>query len=39
MAGRLARTLLRHPGQLGLAMTLAIYGHHFRKICELKIAR
>ena len=28
----LARTLLHHPGQLGLAMTLAVYGHHFRQV-------
>ncbi len=29
-----ARTLARHPSQFGLAMTLAIYGHHFRKVAE-----
>jgi radical SAM superfamily enzyme YgiQ (UPF0313 family) len=30
-------TLVRKPKQLPLAITLAIYGHHFRKICELNI--
>ncbi len=30
-------TLLQRPGLLPLAITLAIYGHHFRKICELHI--
>jgi radical SAM superfamily enzyme YgiQ (UPF0313 family) len=30
-------TLVRRPRLLPLAMTLAIYGHHFRKICELHI--
>ncbi len=28
-------TLLRRPTLLPLAITFAIYGHHFRKICEL----
>ncbi|MBW1776402.1 MAG: DUF4070 domain-containing protein [Deltaproteobacteria bacterium] len=32
-------TLFRRPGLLPLNITLAIYGHHFRKICELKIAQ
>jgi hypothetical protein len=32
-------TLFRRPQFIGLAITLAIYGHHFRKICELKIAQ
>jgi len=30
-------TLFRRPGLLPLAITLAIYGHHFRKICNLHI--
>jgi len=32
-------TLFRRPQFFTLAITLAIYGHHFRKICELKIAQ
>jgi radical SAM superfamily enzyme YgiQ (UPF0313 family) len=28
-------TLIRKPRLLPLAVTLAIYGHHFRKICDL----
>jgi radical SAM superfamily enzyme YgiQ (UPF0313 family) len=32
-------TLMRKPRLLSLAVTLAIYGHHFRKICELHILR
>lgn len=32
-------TLFRRPGLLPLNVTLAIYGHHFRKICNLKIAQ
>ena len=32
-------TLFRRPQFLALAITLAIYGHHFRKICKLKIAQ
>ncbi len=28
--GFLATTLARHPGQFGVAMTMAIMGHHFR---------
>ena len=35
----LSWTLFRRPKMLPLAITLAIYGHHFRKICELKIAQ
>ena len=31
-------TLIRKPRLLPLAVTLAIYGHHFRKICDLYIA-
>jgi radical SAM superfamily enzyme YgiQ (UPF0313 family) len=31
-------TLFRRPQLLPLNITLAIYGHHFRKICKLKIA-
>jgi radical SAM superfamily enzyme YgiQ (UPF0313 family) len=27
-------TLIRRPRQLSLAVTLSIYGHHYRKICE-----
>jgi radical SAM superfamily enzyme YgiQ (UPF0313 family) len=30
-------TLFRRPELLSLAITLAIHGHHFRKICELRI--
>jgi radical SAM superfamily enzyme YgiQ (UPF0313 family) len=30
-------TLVRKPRLLPLAITLAIYGHHFRKICEINI--
>ncbi len=30
-------TLTRRPRQLPLAVTLSIYGHHYRKICELYI--
>ena len=30
-------TLFRRPGLFPLAITLAIYGHHFRKICDLHI--
>jgi len=32
-------TLFRRPKMLPLTITLAIYGHHFRKICKLKIAQ
>jgi radical SAM superfamily enzyme YgiQ (UPF0313 family) len=32
-------TLFRRPKMLPLTITLAIYGHHFRKICELKITQ
>ena len=32
-------TLFRRPQLFTLAITLAIYGHHFRKICKLKIAQ
>ena len=32
-------TLFRRPKMLPLSITLAIYGHHFRKICELEIAQ
>ncbi len=28
-------TLIRRPRLFPLAITLAIYGYHFRKICEL----
>jgi len=30
-------TLVRRPRALPLAMTLVVYGHHFRKICELRV--
>jgi radical SAM superfamily enzyme YgiQ (UPF0313 family) len=30
-------TLIRRPRLIPLAITLAIYGHHYRKICELYI--
>jgi len=30
-------TLSRKPRQLPLAITLSIYGHHFRRICEVNI--
>ena len=33
----LAWTLLRRPGMLPFAVTLAIYGYHYRKICESHI--
>ncbi len=32
-------TLFCRPKMLPLTITLAIYGHHFRKICKLKIAQ
>jgi len=35
----LFRTLFRRPKMLPLAITLAIYGYHFRKVCTLKIAQ
>ena len=31
-------TLFRRPSLFPLAVTLAIYGHHFQKVCELHIA-
>jgi radical SAM superfamily enzyme YgiQ (UPF0313 family) len=33
--GLLGWTFLRRPSQLSLAVTLSIYGHHFRKICRV----
>jgi len=30
-------TLRKRPGSLPLAITFAIYGHHFRKVCEIHI--
>jgi len=30
-------TLRKRPGLLPLAVTFAIYGHHFRKVCEIHI--
>jgi len=35
----LSWTLFRRPKMLPLAVTIAIYGHHFRKICKLNIAQ
>jgi len=35
--GILFWTLFRRPGLFPLVITLAIYGHHFRKICNLYI--
>lgn len=32
-------TLFRRPRLFALTVTLAIYGHHFRKICELKVVK
>ena len=32
-------TLVRRPHLLREAVTLAIYGHHFRKVCELHVVR
>ena len=29
----LAWTLARRPASIQMAVTLAIYGHHFRKVC------
>ena len=29
-----ASTLMQHPAQFGLAITLAIYGHHFRQVAK-----
>jgi len=34
----LAWTLFRKPRLFSLAVTLAIYGHHFRKVCKLHIS-
>jgi hypothetical protein len=33
----LSWALFRRPKLFPLAITFAIYGHHFRKICELRI--
>ncbi len=35
--GLLIWTLFRRPALFPLAVTMAIYGHHFQKICELHI--
>jgi len=35
----LSWTFFHRPQFLALAVTLAIYGHHFRKICELKMTQ
>jgi radical SAM superfamily enzyme YgiQ (UPF0313 family) len=35
--GLVAWSLARRPRHLPLALTLAVYGYHFRKICELHI--
>ncbi len=32
--GLLLWTFFRRPSQFSLAVTLSIYGHHFRKICR-----
>jgi hypothetical protein len=32
--GLLLWTIFRRPSQLPLAVTLSIYGHHFRKTCR-----
>jgi radical SAM superfamily enzyme YgiQ (UPF0313 family) len=32
--GLLLWTLIRRPSQLSMAVTLSIYGHHFRKVCR-----
>lgn len=32
--GRMAWTALRRPSLIPLAVTLAIYGHHFRTVSE-----
>ena len=32
--GFMLSTLRHHPAQFGLAMTLAIYGHHFRRMAQ-----
>jgi radical SAM superfamily enzyme YgiQ (UPF0313 family) len=37
--GLLFWTLFRRPKQISLAVTLAIYGFHFRKICDLLIVK
>jgi radical SAM superfamily enzyme YgiQ (UPF0313 family) len=34
--GLLGWTLFRRPRLFPMAVTLAIYGHHFRKVCELR---
>ena len=31
-------TLFRRPGMLPIAVTIAIYGYHFRRICKLRVA-
>ena len=30
-------TLIRKPKQISLAITLSIYGYHYRKVCERHI--
>jgi radical SAM superfamily enzyme YgiQ (UPF0313 family) len=35
--GLLLWTLFRRPELFSMAITLAIYGHHFRKVCELRV--
>jgi hypothetical protein len=32
-------TLFRRPALLPMAVTLAIYGYHFRKVCELHVLK
>ena len=35
--GLLLWTLFRRPELFSMAITLAIYGHHFRKVCEVRV--
>lgn len=37
--GLLRWTLMHRPRAFPLAITLAIYGHHFRRVCELHLGR
>ncbi|MCW8815369.1 MAG: DUF4070 domain-containing protein, partial [Chlorobium sp.] len=32
-------TSFNHPRALSLAVTLAIYGHHFRQVCRLHLGQ
>jgi hypothetical protein len=31
------RTLFKRPTAVPLAVTLSIYGYHFRRVCELRV--